>query len=204
MEKIMNKIEFIRSVQVKLPSKFGKFDLIAYESPVTQMFHLALVKGDVSGKSDVVMRIHSSCITGDIFGSLRCDCREQLIGAAEYIEKVGTGVVIYAFQEGRGIGLINKLKAYYLQEGGLDTVEANLALGLPEDSRNYDFVKFILDDLKIQSVVLITNNPDKQTQLENLGVNVSGILQSVVTPCEHNLKYLQTKKYKMNHLLEGV
>ena len=195
---------FRRGVGVNLPSEFGDFELISYENADTNAVHLAIIHGKVKGRNSVPLRIHSSCVTGDVLGSLRCDCRQQLIKALEYIATRDHGMVIYAFQEGRGIGLANKLRAYYLQERGLDTVDANLALGLPGDLRKYDFAKHILSDLKVKSVALMTNNPDKVKQLTDLGISVSEIISHEVSPCTSNYKYLQTKREKMGHQLSNV
>ena len=194
---------YVRTVCVDLPTEFGSFKLYSYEN-VDNYVHLAIVKGDIAYQEDVPLRIHSSCVTGDILGSKRCDCREQLIKAMEYIENKGSGIVIYAFQEGRGIGLINKLRAYYLQENGLDTLEANLALGLPSDMRKYDFVKSILDDQKIYSVSLITNNPNKIEQLKSLEIQVNSVIPHEMNPCSTNREYLRAKKERMGHLLNSV
>jgi 3,4-dihydroxy 2-butanone 4-phosphate synthase/GTP cyclohydrolase II len=197
-----SKKEFTREVVVKLPSRFGFYTLYGYVNSSPDHYHLAVVKGNVTNKGYVPTRIHSSCITGDILGSQRCDCRAQLEYSLEYIEKQGIGIVLYLFQEGRGIGLINKLKAYKLQEEGLDTVEANEALGFPADLRRYNAAKDILDDLHVRSVRLLTNNPDKIKQLREYGVNIVNRIPVIVGKCEHNERYLKTKKEKMNHLLD--
>jgi 3,4-dihydroxy 2-butanone 4-phosphate synthase / GTP cyclohydrolase II len=193
-----------KDVTVNMPTKFGLFQLASYTNQKTGDVHLALIKGELKGKRNVPLRIHSSCVTGDILGSLRCDCREQLHKSMKYIEKEGVGLVIYAFQEGRGIGLVNKLKAYYLQEQGLDTYEAHLALGFPEDMREYEFVADILEDLRIKSVGLLTNNPDKVKQLKGYGVNISKIIPHEVTPCKWNYKYLKTKRDVTGHKLTKI
>jgi 3,4-dihydroxy 2-butanone 4-phosphate synthase/GTP cyclohydrolase II len=195
---------FQRDSLINLPSEFGKFKLALYENRQTGEIHLAIVKGSVAGKKSVPVRIHSSCVTGDILGSLRCDCREQLIKSLKYIESNGVGIVVYAFQEGRGIGLVNKLRAYALQEKGLDTVDANLALGMPEDMRRYDFVAEILRDLRVESIAVMTNNPDKINQLRSLGINVSRRIRHEIEPSVSNAKYLATKKNRMNHNLELI
>lgn len=191
---------FHRSAKVKLPSDFGVFTLYSYENGSGQV-HLAIVKGEVSNQADVLLRVHSSCVTGDVLGSQRCDCRHQLIKALEVIEKNNSGIVIYAFQEGRGIGLINKLRAYYLQERGFDTVEANLALGFPEDLRDYAFVRDILDDLGVVSIALLTNNPNKIEQLQHYGVTITRRVNHEIPACPNNHHYLETKKVRMGHLL---
>lgn len=197
-------ITYKRAVTISLPSEFGQFCLFSYQHILTGEIILAIVKGEVAQGKSIPLRLHSSCITGDILGSLRCDCREQLIRALKYIEKKGVGLVIYAFQEGRGIGLTNKLRTYYLQERGLDTVDANLALGLPEDLRTYDFVNSILDDLVVESVALMTNNPDKVRQMKALGVIVEKVIPHEVKPCQANHTYLKTKKERLGHLLSSV
>ncbi|MCL4399875.1 GTP cyclohydrolase II [Patescibacteria group bacterium] len=183
---------------------YGDFQLISYQSELDYQYHLALVKGRVRGKSGVLLRIHSSCITGDIFGSYRCDCGDQLHRSLKAINKAGSGIVIYLFQEGRGINIINKLKAYKLQRDGADTVDANEMLGLPAELRSYYVVKDILGDLDVESVVLLTNNPDKMKKLTDLGVVVEGIKNIEIEPNKHNGKYLSTKKEKMGHLLKKV
>lgn len=197
--KIMH--QYHRIVEVKLPTNMGHFRMIGYQNSHPDKYHIALIKGNPEGKRGVLARIHSSCITGDIFGSLRCDCGQQLETAMDIINKNGEGIILYLFQEGRGIGLINKLKAYRLQEEGLDTVEANLQLGLPVDLRNYLPAAEILKDLKIKSVKLLTNNPDKIAELKKFGVNVSARLPLEFRPVKHNQNYLLTKKVKLGHLL---
>lgn len=197
-------MEYRKIVEVKLPTNKGKFRLIAYQNGNPDKYHLALVVGNPKGKSGVLVRVHSSCITGDIFGSLRCDCGPQLENAMSLIEKAGNGIILYLFQEGRGIGLINKLKAYKLQEEGLDTVEANLKLGLPVDLREYRPAAEILKDLGIKSIKLMTNNPDKIAELASLGVRVEERMPLEIKPVETNKKYLATKKIKLGHLLTEV
>lgn len=190
-----------RVAQVNMPSKFGGFNLIAYETDIDTYQHLALVKGDVAGKEDVLVRVHSECFTGDVLGSLRCDCGNQLHTALRMIDKEGCGVLVYMRQEGRGIGLINKLKAYELQEQGMDTVEANLHLGFDADPREYGIGAQILNDLGVTSMKLLTNNPVKRAGIEGYGLTVSGRMPIEAPIGDMNRKYLQTKKDKMGHLL---
>ncbi|MBN2167963.1 MAG: GTP cyclohydrolase II, partial [Actinobacteria bacterium] len=189
--------------ETRLPTAYGDFAAIAYESLVDDTIHFALVKGNVRGKKDVLVRVHSECLTGDVFGSRRCDCGTQLKEAMERIEKEGEGVFLYMIgHEGRGIGLIHKLKAYELQDCGFDTVEANIELGFPADARDYGTGAQILRDLGITSMRLLTNNPAKRVGLEGYGLSVSERVPLEVEPCEENLKYLTVKKEKMNHILD--
>ncbi|HOT23113.1 MAG TPA: bifunctional 3,4-dihydroxy-2-butanone-4-phosphate synthase/GTP cyclohydrolase II [Thermoleophilia bacterium] len=191
-----------RAATVTLPTKYGEFRAIGYESVLDGGQHVALVKGDVAGKSDVLVRVHSECLTGDVFGSLRCDCGEQLAEALRRIESEGMGVLLYMRQEGRGIGLLNKLKAYALQEEGRDTVEANLELGFAADLRDYGIGAQILADLGLTSMRLMTNNPKKIIGLEGYGLCVSGRVPLEVPPKDDNVRYLRTKRRKLGHLLE--
>ncbi|HQG54045.1 MAG TPA: GTP cyclohydrolase II, partial [Thermoleophilia bacterium] len=191
-----------RAATVTLPTKYGEFRAIGYESVLDGGQHVALVKGDVAGKSDVLVRVHSECLTGDVFGSLRCDCGEQLAEALRRIESEGMGVLLYMRQEGRGIGLLNKLKAYALQEEGRDTVEANLELGIAADLRDYGIGAQILADLGLTSMRLMTNNPKKIIGLEGYGLCVSGRVPLEVPPKDDNVRYLRTKRRKLGHLLE--
>ena len=192
-------------VRVQLPSALGRFDLVAFEMRWSKEVHLALIKGDLAGLqaagTPVLTRIHSQCVTGDIFGSSRCDCGEQLARAMEAVESAGAGVILYLKQEGRGIGLINKLRAYKLQEEGLDTVEANEALGFEPDERNYAVAAHMLKALGVDTVELISNNPLKREGLEEYGVSVQ-TTRSIHTPANpSNLRYLETKRDRMGHLL---
>jgi len=164
--------------------------------------HVALVKGDVAGRPDVLVRVHSECLTGDVFHSLRCDCGEQLTSALAMIEREGRGVLLYLSQEGRGIGLLNKLRAYRLQEDGLDTVEANERLGLPADLRDYGIGAQILADLGVRRIDLLTNNPRKVVGLEAYGLHIESRVPVQVKPNPHNRRYLSTKRDKLGHLLE--
>jgi 3,4-dihydroxy 2-butanone 4-phosphate synthase/GTP cyclohydrolase II len=190
-----------RVVSTALPTGFGDFQAIGYRSLVDDKHHVALVKGDVAGKEDVVVRVHSECLTGDVFHSLRCDCGEQLESALAMIERQGEGVLLYLAQEGRGIGLLNKLRAYKLQEEGLDTVEANLRLGLPVDLRDYGIGAQILVDLGLSSIRILTNNPKKIRGLEGYGLRVTDQIPIEHTPNPHNEDYLRTKAVRMGHTL---
>jgi 3,4-dihydroxy 2-butanone 4-phosphate synthase / GTP cyclohydrolase II len=188
--------------EAKLPTKFGEFTAIAYKSDVDPAEHLALVMGDVATDKPVLTRVHSECATGDIFGSLRCDCGEQLAIALQMIAKEGRGVLIYMRQEGRGIGFHNKIRAYALQDQGLDTVEANESLGFAPDLRDYGVGAQIMTDLGIREILLMTNNPKKVISLAGHGLKVVETLPIVVKPNPHNRRYLETKQKKMGHLLD--
>jgi 3,4-dihydroxy 2-butanone 4-phosphate synthase/GTP cyclohydrolase II len=191
-----------REVEVKLPTAYGDFRAIAYRSLVDNKHHVALVKGEIDGAEDVLVRVHSECLTGDVFHSLRCDCGEQLESALSMIEAEGAGVLLYLAQEGRGIGLLNKLHAYRLQEEeGLDTVDANLKLGLPADLRDYGIGAQILVDLGLSTIRIMTNNPKKIIGLEGYGLEVTAQVPIEHVPNEHNLAYLRAKKERMGHLL---
>jgi 3,4-dihydroxy 2-butanone 4-phosphate synthase/GTP cyclohydrolase II len=190
-----------REVEVQLPTAYGDFRAVAYRSLVDGKHHIALVKGDIDGGDDVLVRVHSECLTGDVFHSLRCDCGQQLESALRMIDEAGCGVLLYLAQEGRGIGLLNKLHAYKLQEEGLDTVDANLKLGLPADLRDYGIGAQILVDLGLSTIRLLTNNPKKIVGLEGYGLQVTDQVAIEHEPGQHNLEYLRTKKAKLGHLL---
>ncbi len=193
-----------RGTSVKLPTNHGNFDLIPFKQLSNGLEHIALIKGTWKKDEPVLVRVHSSCITGDIFGSLRCDCGPQLYQAMEMVEKEGKGVVLYMNQEGRGIGLFGKIEAYKLQEEGFDTVEANIKLGYKDDERDYGVGAQILRDLGVSKIRLITNNPVKRAGLEGYGLSIVENVQDEITPNKYNEKYLHTKKYKMGHFLELV
>ncbi|MFI5122220.1 MAG: bifunctional 3,4-dihydroxy-2-butanone-4-phosphate synthase/GTP cyclohydrolase II [Vicinamibacteria bacterium] len=190
-----------RVVATKLPTAFGEFTAVGYRSLLDDKHHVAMVKGNVSGAEDVLVRVHSECLTGDVFHSLRCDCGEQLEAAMAMIEKQGSGVLLYLSQEGRGIGLLNKLRAYKLQEEGLDTVDANLKLGLPADLRDYGIGAQILVDLGLTSIRILTNNPKKIHGLEGYGLSVAEQVPIQSIPNPHNEEYLNAKRDKMGHVL---
>jgi 3,4-dihydroxy 2-butanone 4-phosphate synthase / GTP cyclohydrolase II len=190
-----------RVVSTKLPTAFGDFTAVGYRSLIDDKHHVAMVKGEVSGKDDVLVRVHSECLTGDVFHSLRCDCGEQLEAALAMIEEEGEGVLLYLSQEGRGIGLLNKLRAYRLQEEGLDTVDANLKLGLPADLRDYGIGAQILGDLGLTSIRILTNNPKKIRGLEGYGLSVTDQVPIQSDANIHNEVYLNTKRDRMGHTL---
>ena len=190
-----------REIGVDMPTEWGHFDLIAYKQKNTGDTHIALIKGTWDADEPVMVRVHSSCVTGDIFGSCRCDCGEQLHAAMEMVEKEGKGVILYMFQEGRGIGLINKLKAYKLQEQGRDTVEANLELGFAMDERDYGVGAQILRDLGIHKIRLISNNPKKRAGLMGYGLEIVDSIGIEIPANPHNKKYLETKRDKMGHAI---
>ncbi len=190
-----------RVTSVKLPTDFGIFDLHCFVAKHDNSEHLALVYGEVSGKEDVLTRVHSECLTGDVFHSQRCDCGRQLAVAMQRIVENGSGVVVYMRQEGRGIGLANKMHAYHLQDRGLDTVDANVRLGFPPDLREYGIGAQILANLSIHSIRLLTNNPKKLVGLEGYGLSISGREPLIVPETEYDHKYMQTKKDRMEHLL---
>lgn len=195
-EKLVERVE-----TVKMPTEFGEFDLILYRSQTDGQHHLALVKGEVAGKENVLVRVHSECLTGDVFGSRRCDCGPQLHQAMRQIAAAGRGVIVYMRQEGRGIGLASKIKAYKLQENGYDTVEANAKLGYGQDLREYGLGAQILVDLGLKTICLLTNNPRKVVGLEGYGLEIVKQVPIRIRPNQHNKKYLRTKREKMGHLL---
>ena len=190
-----------REIAVNMPTNWGDFELVAYRQKSTNEMHLALVKGKWEKDEPVLVRVHSSCVTGDIFGSCRCDCGPQLHSAMEMVNKAGKGVVLYMNQEGRGIGLLNKLKAYKLQEQGYDTVQANLELGFKMDNRDYGVGAQILRDLNISKLRLISNNPKKRAGLIGYGLEIVDSVPIEVAPNEHNEHYLRTKRDKMGHTI---
>jgi GTP cyclohydrolase II len=188
----------------ELPTRAGLFQIVAFHDLRDEEEHVAMVRGDVLGAPDVPVRIHSECLTGDVMGSLRCDCKDQLERALELIGALPRGVLLYLRQEGRGIGLINKVRAYALQDRGLDTVEANLALGFRDDERDYAVAAHMLKSLDVASARLITNNPDKIRQLTQYGLVVTGRIPHVIPPNEHNRFYLETKAKRFGHFIDGA
>ncbi len=197
--RIKNESHIEREITVDLPTQWGHFQLTAYRQTTNDQLHLALTKGSWKPHEEVLVRVHSSCITGDIFGSCKCDCGGQLHQAMEMVENEGTGIVLYMNQEGRGIGLLNKLKAYHLQERGLDTVEANIELGFKADERDYGIGAQILRDLGANKIKLISNNPGKKAGLMGYGIEITRNIPIVVPTSAHCKVYMDTKKYKMGH-----
>jgi len=191
----------VELASANFPTRYGDFTIHAFRDRNGKE-HLALVRGDIKGEGNVPVRIHSQCLTGDTLGSLRCDCRDQLEYSLTYLGKHEKGVLLYLRQEGRGIGLGNKIKAYHLQDEGLDTVEANRCLGFEEDLRDYSVAAHILKFLGVNSVLLLTNNPAKLTDLEKNGITVAGRIPVIAKPNKYNASYLKTKERKMNHLLD--
>lgn len=187
-----------------LPTKFGEFQIIAFYNNIDGEDHVALVHGDVCGKDEVPVRLHSECLTGDAIGSLRCDCREQLMASLEKIASLDCGIFLYLRQEGRGIGLLNKMKAYQLQDFGYDTVEANLALGFRDDERDYKVAAHMLMALDVKSAKLLTNNPQKIDDIKRHGIDVVGRIPVLITPTKHNKEYMRTKMEKFGHMLDDL
>ena len=192
-----------RAASATIPTRYGgEFRLIVYENDVDDMKHLALTKGEIGPDDEILVRVHSECLTGDVFGSERCDCGDQLQQAMRMVEEAGKGVIVYMHQEGRGIGIVNKIKAYELQEQGMDTVEANIALGFKEDLRDYGIGAQILVDLGVRKMRLMTNNPRKYIGLQGYGITITERVPIELKPTEHNMRYMKTKKKKMGHLLK--
>ena len=191
-----------RLVTTTIPSKYGEFDSHLFEDELTGDHHVVLVKGNVDGKKDVLVRVHSQCLTGDVFGSMRCDWGDQLQQARKRISSEGCGVRLYMRQEGRGIGLANKLRAYALQDQGHDTVEANQELGLPVDARDYGIGSQILADLGLTTIRIMTNNPAKRIGIEGYGLDVTERVPLQISPNRYNVGYLKTKRGKLGHLLD--
>ncbi len=196
-EKLIEKV-----AEINLPTKWGEFRAATYRSTINPETHIAFVKGDVKDKKNILVRVHSQCLTGDTFGSMKCDCGDQLDNAFKMINKEGRGVLLYMAQEGRGIGLCNKMKAYELQEKGMDTVEANLHLGFDADLRDYGIGAQILSDLGLSTLYLMTNNPKKIVGLEGYGLEITKRISIKIPPNKNNKRYLHTKKEKMNHMLD--
>jgi len=190
-----------RIAEAKLPTEHGEFRIVGYRSLTSDEEFVAVAKGDLTLDEPTLVRIHSQCLTGDVFHSLRCDCGQQLTRALEHVEEAGRGVIVYQQQEGRGIGILNKIRAYALQEQGQDTVEANLSLGFAADQRDYQQCAEILFDLGLCKVVVMSNNPQKLTALENAGLRVVGRVELEIQPYESFANYLRTKREKMGHIL---
>src|SRR3970040_2800711 len=186
----------------ELPTRFGDFQIVAFSNNRDGKEHVAILKGEVFEAEDVLVRLHSECLTGDVIGSLRCACRDQLEAALKKIGEMDKGIVLYLRQEGRGIGLINKIRAYSLQDDGLDTVQANLALGFRDDERDYAVAAHMLMSLRVRSIRLITNNPRKMDQLSRLGVTINGRIPQIIQPNQYNRFYLETKAAKSGHWID--
>mgnify|MGYP003389039906 FL=1 len=201
-EGMMSKLTVTRKVRTRIPTDYGDFQLCYYSNTQDKKEHLALFMGELSNTEPVLARIHSECFTGDVLGSRRCDCGEQLDKSLSVISQAGSGVLVYLRQEGRGIGLLEKLRAYNLQDGGLDTVDANLELGHEADARDYSLAALILRDLGVESVQLITNNPVKIEALENSGIEVTERVSLDIAANPDNVSYLRTKAQRMNHILK--
>src|SRR3989338_323174 len=193
-----------RVAETKLPTDYGEFKIIAFENTINDFIHIALVKGEIMPDKDILVRVHSQCLTGDVFSSYRCDCGEQLHNALKMIEEERTGILLYLYQEGRGIGLINKLKAYSLQDQGMDTVQANEELGFKADLRDYGIGAQILVNLGVRNIRLMTNNPRKIVGLEGYGLHIVDRVHIEIHPKNENVKYLQTKRKKLGHLINAV
>ncbi len=196
--------QVLRFSEAELPTEYGTFRVVVYREKGSPHEHCAIVRGEVAGRADVLTRVHSECLTGEVLHSLKCDCREQLDLALRRIAARDAGIVLYLRQEGRGIGLGNKIRAYALQETGADTVDANTLLGFDPDLRRYHVASAMLDDLGVGSVALMTNNPHKVGALQQDGVVVTRRVEHLVEPHEHNRSYLETKRERMGHLLAGV
>jgi GTP cyclohydrolase II len=184
-----------------LPTRFGEYQAVAFWNNLDRKDHAAFIHGDTFEKEEVPVRVHSECLTGDAIGSLRCDCRDQLLGSLEWIGQQDCGIILYLRQEGRGIGFTNKIRAYQLQDTGYDTVQANVALGFRPDERDYAIAAHMLDSLHVKSVRVMTNNPAKLTDLERHGIKVVGRIPIVIPPNQNNRRYLETKQKRMGHLL---
>ena len=200
--RLQNESLISRGEEVELPTRFGRFRIIPYQQKSNGMEHIALIKGSWVPDEPIPVRVHSSCMTGDIFGSLRCECGDQLHQAMEIIENEGKGVIVYIMQEGRGIGLLNKIAAYKLQDQGYDTVDANIHLGFKPDERDYGVGAQILRDLRVTRMILMTNNPVKRVGLEAYGLKVEKVIPLEVEPNQFNQRYLKTKRDRLGHTLQ--